>query len=658
MAVTSIRVRFVSVDVDHDSDVWGAGEWHLHATVDGQPVGNSGTEFTARAGAGLTPALAEADWSEVVDVSGKAPGSTVEIRLRIIEDDLFCDDDLGEVSVTVAHPFRNPLQDFHLRSPVIPGGWFGEDRRYYRAHIRVSIEEEFATAVTTGPTAVPVTRTVAGGATFSTIKGTAFVPRLEICPVTPNPSPPAHMPGRPVLPGGLAAPTVPPTASVNAAPSAPALNALANPAVIPFLAATDPQLANRAARLAITFLEPGNLNPNELLWNVRGGPAVIVGSNRGLSVNVRGDRTGLGATPADSMATFDVHWDNTAGPVLATFRAWVGRLGTLPYRVNLLDGSTAALRTTTLMTTGALPAATVNNIMQVAQAILYQAGILLTPDTNVAGYEGATLFPAGNTNAIFRVPVTNNRHTRNVNHNIVSRSTRYNFRPGVINFTFVHSTLQGNAAAVERNGIAGAAGTIKFVKIGKRWFRRHQFDGKGSTKKLGGSPSTSWIKPSGVLKDGAGVQQTLKTISPTDRVKQGAAMDKAWAAARNTAAPPFNQAMMNQLYACHVPAQWGQGNIVGGPPPAWTVAQFVWNCGINLAHELGHILGLAHRGSGGNSAGPSADGMDCKNQKGVMKGHPWNENFMSYGYGMTTPLAHDLDLIQASVVRTHPAITY
>jgi hypothetical protein len=50
--------------------------------------------------------------------------------------------------------------------------------------------------------------------------------------------------------------------------------------------------------------------------------------------------------------------------------------------------------------------------------------------------------------------------------------------------------------------------------------------------------------------------------------------------------------------------------------------------------------------------------MDCKNQKGVMKGHPWDENIMTYGYGRTTPLAHDLDLVQATVVRTHPAITY
>jgi hypothetical protein len=55
---------------------------------------------------------------------------------------------------------------------------------------------------------------------------------------------------------------------------------------------------------------------------------------------------------------------------------------------------------------------------------------------------------------------------------------------------------------------------------------------------------------------------------------------------------------------------------------------------------------------------PSADGMDCADTTGYVKGHPWNENIMTYGYGMTTPLAHNIDLIQAMVVRAHPAVTY
>lgn len=95
----------MSLDVLEDSDwLWGAGEWHLHARVDGNEVGDSDTEFEVRLGSGRN--LPEADWSSIVDVSGKGPGSTVEIRLRVIENDLFGDDDLGEVRATLHYPYR------------------------------------------------------------------------------------------------------------------------------------------------------------------------------------------------------------------------------------------------------------------------------------------------------------------------------------------------------------------------------------------------------------------------------------------------------------------------------------------------------------------------------------------------------------------------
>ena len=645
MAVTKIKVWFMSLDVLDDSDrLWGAGEWHLHASVNGGPVGRSTEEFEVRTGGGLS--LPESDWSEYVYQSDLGPDDTVEIRFSVTEKDVFNDDELGEVSATLQYPFTNTYNDLALESPMLDGGTFYDDYRCYRLHLRVTIEEEVASTDLTGPTRIPVTRTAAGGVTFSTVKGTAFVPRLEICPVIPTPAPPAHSPPRPIMPAGLPAGSVEPDGSLAAAPTAPALNSLANPSVIPILSASDPDLANRAARLALTYYAPGNLDENKFVWRVASGPAAIIGGTTGKTISARG--TG---SAADTMAVFEVHWESDSGPLLATYRAWVGKLGTLPYRVNLLNGTTAAWNVAALMSS-----ATVHSIMQVVQAITYQAGILLVPDPTNTAYEGATLFPAGNTNGIYQVAMTNNRRTRAVNTNVVSRSTRYNFRPGVINIAIVHSTSGGTAAAVERNGIAGNAATVKNIRVGKRWFRVYQGDGKGSTKKLGGDPSTSWIKPSGVAKDPAGVEQELTTIHPTDRVTQAKTIDKGFVNARNSAAPPFTAAMMGQLYAFIVPAAWGQGNLGDG---TWTNAQYVWNCGINFAHELGHVLGLAHRGSGFSATAPlSADGMDCKNQKGVMKGHPWDENIMTYGYGRVLPSAHDLDLIQASVVRTHPAITY
>src|SRR5262249_31452597 len=158
------------------------------------------------------------------------------------------------------------------------------------------------------------------------------------------------------------------------------------------------------------------------------GPAVIVGSPDGPTVSVRG--TG---NAADTMATFEVRWESDDGPVLATYRAWVGKVGTLPYRVNFLNGTGGNWQVSAIMTS-----AQANNIMQVVKAIVYQAGVMLVPDTNVTGYDGATLFPAGNANAIFQVTVTSNLHTRNISHEVISASNRYNFRPGVINFAVVH----------------------------------------------------------------------------------------------------------------------------------------------------------------------------------------------------------------------------
>ena len=648
MPVTKIKVRLVSMEVLDDSDwLWGAGEWHLHATADGRPIGSPATEFAVRSGDAVT--LAEASWSTIVDVSAKAPGSFVEVKLKVIEHDFLSKDNLGEVKARIAYPFSNPDLNVNLLSPLLSGGWFFSDYRCYRAHFKITIAEEFATAETTGPTAVPVRRNAAGNVSdFSTIKGTAFTPRVEVCPVVPVPAPPAHMPTRPVMPVGLAAGVVPVAAQVTAAPSAPTLNALPNPPLIPILDAADPDLANRAARLALTYYEPGNLDTSKIHWKVLSGPAQIVGSRNGPEIRVRG--TG---NAADTMAEFEVRWESDTGPVLATYRAWVGKLGTIPYRVNFLNGTSGNWPTSTIMSS-----AEAHAIMQVVRAIVYQAGIIMVPDPTVTVSDGATLFPPGNADGIYQMTVSSNTHTRNVNHDIISRATRYNFRPGVLNFAFVHSTSQTNAAAVDRNGIAGVASKTQ-VFNGKSHYAA---GGTGSTKQLDGSPSTSWIKPSGIPSDAKGVMQTLKTIEPTDRVAQATTMDKSYVTARNTALVPFTAAMMGRLYACHCPVVWGRNWLVAVPPalaPVMTNAQYTWNCGINLAHELGHILGLAHRGSGWSATAPlSGDGMDCANQNGVMAGHPWSENIMTYGYGLATPLAHDIDLIQASVVRAHPGVTY
>lgn len=647
--ITRIRISLDSVQVHDDADFWGAGEWYLDATIDAdvpnQRLGDLNYEFEARSGRPLPLGPVRAQWSREVDVSGMARNSSVLIRLRVRELTGGGNrQDLGEVTGRVPWPFNQPNLRIPLDAPLVDG------TRHYRAEFLVTIVEEVATR-TSGPARVPVRRNAAGDVTrFSTVAGAAFTPRVEVCPVIPVPAHPAHRPPRLPMPGSLTGGIVPAAAQLTAAPAAPRWNAIPNPAVIPILDRADPNLANKQARLTVTYFEPGDLDTSRFHWRVVSGPAVIIGSDKGLGINVRG--TG---NAADTMAEFEVRWENDAGPLLAKYRAWVGKVGTLPYRVTFLNGKGGHWQCSTIMSS-----AEANNIMQVVRAIHYQAAVMLVPDADVTGFDGATLFPAGNTNAVFQTTVARNQHTRNVDHDIISRSTRYNFRPGVINFAFVHSTRQTNAAAVDRNGIAGTAGKTQLYK-GKLYYGG---DAKGSTKDLDGSPSTSWIKPSGVPNDAVGIKWTLKTIDPTDRVNQAKGIDKSYVNARNAAAPPFTAAMMGQLYACHCPVVWCRGNLVATPPnpPAWTQAQYEWNSGINLAHELGHILGLAHRGSGWSPSPPlSADGMDCDDRtlpKAVLKGHPWDENLMTYGYVATTPLAHNIDLIQASVVRAHPAITY
>jgi hypothetical protein len=119
--------------------------------------------------------------------------------------------------------------------------------------------------------------------------------------------------------------------------------------------------------------------------------------------------------------------------------------------------------------------------------------------------------------------------------------------------------------------------------------------------------------------------------------------DAAFVTLRKKTDPTFTLADIDKLYAVIVPADWS----ANGDDP---------RSGVNLAHELGHALGLRHRGSGGYDApglGPSEDGVNSAGG-GPSYGHPWNENVMTYGYGGAIR-ALDIDLIQTPVVRRHPA---
>ncbi len=606
MPVTKIKIAIATVRVLDDCDIFGCGEWHLTARIDGVQVGSPATEFEAQTGQVIT---LPPEWSRVVDVSAKGPGTTVRVNFGGVDKDTFSDDDLGAVTAEFRYPYSTP-QTAYLMAPLMGGGLFFSDYRAYSVQIVMTVEEIIATTTLTGPTSIPVSRQLDGSSTLSTVGGTPVVPRIEVCPVIPVPNNGfTRLPPRPVQPAGLA----PGAATAHAAPVAlpgGALNAMVNPSVIPIMADTHPDFVNRCARLAVTYADPGNIDLGMLTWHVLSGPAVIVGSNRGGLVQVRG--TG---SAADTIATFEVRWDGPSGPVLGTYRAWVGKVGTVPYRINLLDGTTPATQVSVLRSPSI-----VDSHMDVAKIIYWQAALLLVPDNDVTAFDGAV---ASGTSGIFTVVASSNAHTRNVNPNLTPAATRYNFKPGVINVVFIRSILGANQF--------GVATDIQGIPM--------------ANSSDAGTPSNSWVLPSGIPPDKAAGNVKLKTFAgQPSRLKSPGPGDKAYIKARNTASPPFVANDMTRIHAAILPAVWG-GNVS--------------NNGINMAHEMGHVLGLMHRGNGGLTANRlSDDQINSKDIKNKLRGHPWTENVMSYGYPLAIDLAMDIDLLQASVIRRHPSVSY
>ncbi len=609
MPVTKIKIAFVSVEVLDDCDIFGSGEWYFTAFIDHNPVGDRSREFEATTGRTI---ILPDSWSAIVDVSTKTYGDVVGVRFSGIDKDVFGHDDLGTVTARFAYPFQEQTRIVNLRSPLMRASWPFSDYRAYSLKVRMTIEEIRGTTDLTGPSSISVSRQMDGSSTLSTVAGNPVVPRIEVCPVIPVPNNGfTKLPLRPVQPeaGVLAPGMLTPQAQPPTFTGAP-LNGMVNPSVIPILEPTDPNFAKRVARLAVTFADPGNIDLNMLTWHVTSGPAVIVGRNRGGEIQVRG--TG---SAADTIATFEVRWDGPAGMVLATYRAWVGKVGKVPYRINLLDGTNAASQVT-----GLRPPAVVDSHMDVAKVIYWQAGLELVPDPVATAFDGAV---ASGIPGIFTVTATSNAHTRNVNPNSRPAATRYNFNPGAVNIVYIRSIL-----GASQFGVATDIQGVPMADVSDS-----------------GTPSNSWVLPSGVPPDGGAGTVKIKTFAGLpSRVKNPGPGDKAYIKARNAANPPFVANDMNRIHAAILPAVWGGS---------------VSNNGVNLAHEMGHVLGLMHRGNGGlNPNRLSDDQINSKDIKNKLRGHPWTENVMSYGYGGAVILAADIDLLQAAVIRRHPTVTY
>lgn len=609
MPVTKLKVTFNKVYANDCGDIVGAGEWKLTAKIDGKTVGDPNQEFEVRDKEMIN--LPAAKWSRELDLTGKLPGDKIEVSMKGIDVDVFSDDDLGEAKLTLKYPFLTKYDNVPISSSVVKG--FFKDKQYFQVYVSVEQLEVKATMNSDKDKGILVSRQNNGSSTFTTISGKAVEPRIEVCPVVPVPVAPTKLPPRPKAMEALKAELEPGAETEYAAAIEidPDMewNCLANPSFIPYLKKSDPDLAKKAALIAVTWAWPGDLELSRLTWHIKEGPIEFVGAPEGSWVKVRGTDSS-----ADKMAVLEVRWDGEKGPLMATFRAWTGPVKEVKYRVNIINGVDKVKhpeRSPTVTPDDCL------NYMKVAQIIWWQCGIEFVPDPDTTAWDKAVM---SSHTGIFTVPGEKDNWTVNVNNSVSPIATRLNFNPGVINIAFVRSTTGTNAAATDIQGVAG------------------------QKEELDGFPSASWVLPSGVPPDGAAKKIKMTTFPHVNRSNSS---DAAYVKARQKVQASFStDDIKKRLYGVIYPSDW-------------TAVSSVHASGQNMAHELGHILSLFHRGSGGENNWDKAtaiklsdDQVNSEDVKGKKRGHPWRENVM--GYDVMRGL--DVDLLQTIAVRKHPGL--
>lgn len=540
-----LQVAFRRVLVKDDADPFGSGEFMFDARVDGHQVGRPRRVFDAVEGKIIE--LPAAEWtSPAIDVRGK---SSLEITFRGIDEDVFFDDDLGSVRHVLRPPWRQGIHRRHTRHFVL------------EYEVALGVRGTFAQHP---PATVFSARQAGGQVTARTVSGHRRILRAEIHPVIPTPT--TGLPPRPAMPAG----TPPPAtngAAINITPASP-INVMPNPAVIPILTAANAN-AQTAARIRLSYYRPGNWSfqrsDQRLTWTARtvsGSPRVaFVGAPDGREVLVYGRAAG------------EVVLEVRMGDALvASYRALVDRVRQIPCRFNILNGPNRR----------SIPRSTPADVqahVAIANRFLRQLGLALTLDANPARRHGAT---ATGTPGIFRIRVGAGT-TRNTNGN---RAVILNRRAGVMNFAYIHSDRGSNLGVAMFNPASNA----------------------GASFTDSGTPSTSWISPTGVPPDGAAGNVTMNL---------GGA---------------FNHPRIANIVAMYVTDTNGN--------PSQPAARMTYAG--TIAHEVCHLLNLNHRVDQAGS--PFNDGLN----------YPTGENVMHWNN--PTTIAQDFDIIQAKAVRQSPAV--
>jgi hypothetical protein len=496
----------------------------------------------------------------------------VRVSFQVKDQDVFFDDDIGTVEYLLR---RNVSQD-NYRPFLIRNQYF-----ILLWSVELSVLGRFGLH---SPDTVFATRQHSGSVSCTTVSGGSFMARMEICPVRPTP-PDGSLPPRPALSATAAAiyenRNIGNMVPTNITPTCP-INIIPNPSAIPILTAADANV-NTAARIEYTYYYPGTLNFTDddprLEWSavaISGGAVQFLGPALGRKVMVYGT--------AEGEVRLEVRFQ---GALFAVYRALVLPVRQIRYRANILNGPNAASQPTTTPDHA-------RDHIAIANRFLRQMAIELVPDDNDTVTHGAT---TTDHQGIFRIRVAAGV-TRNIGLTGWPRATRLNYRQGVFNFAYIHSDRDGNLGAATDYPANRAGNSITD----------------------NGTPSTSWIIPSGIDPDGAAGTVTMNLLAASER----------------------NPREYPRLYAMYVTnANGDPANAIGQMTYAGTIA-----------HELGHVLNLGHRVEGPDASQPTGlvangiffDGLTT----------PPDENLMHWGN--PTILAQDFDIIQTRAVHQSPVV--
>jgi len=586
MAATEILAQVVTVDV---LDKANFSEWSFKANVRRLPSGT--TKAFGKPGD-----VWEANEGDTLDLSGwdatvaiKPKDKKIEINLKGSEKKGFFGKDLGSVKVTLNTPIYHGY-DLTLVS----------SRKLFAARIKVTITAE---DTATAPGSISTVTSAPGSSSYSTIHdGVLEKKMVHICPVIPVP----WTTGIPPIAKGVE--SLPASDQENLAIAAGTTkpNALVNPSLLPAIDPGDPEFDNLCARIYITQYRPKTLDLNKLVWVAKTDNIRFFDGGRNKK-EVRGGREvkayGIPKGNADEEGVIEVRWDGEGKPLLAVYRAWVGKPKYVWTRANILRSSKGSEGGIPLLNPTTTPAQikaqiAYNNVM------FWQAGLKMVPDPVKTCYNGAVPKDDG----IFVITTAEN-YTFNRADTPDMVAPILNQRGGVFNVAYIH-TVTGQP------NLNGEAMDMRLLAAGAA-------PGYGPPVTLGGSPSTSWVQPTGVYPDSDGVDITMKTFGPTD-VRDAAQKDLA------------GDKQIDKICSCIMTQQ-------GATLPG----------SITLVHELGHVLGLHHRGCGGQEVQHSTDGVDHLAGPWKNTGHPWVQNVMTYGPNTSR---QDFDMIQARVLRRHALV--